>query len=426
LKLETEAIMSDAEKKTDHRKLPRRKRPLSTRDQAILLASRTQARTQAQLAKDFHLSQSRISQILRRAARLEAEPVSSFKFQVSSPADAVSTLTRGSERETCNVELGTCNVASLARAQDIFTRALRSFDHWPKALKTTRHADRDGKTLDEQTLRQQPPSHSMLRVALGAHRDLCRLEDQAKQQQAAAEISPEERRQQVEATLAQMYKAACDAGKVEYHLEHELWIRDLVKILLGERHRHWLPVYILAKNIGITLVHPQKPATPTDDDEQSTSSRDQSSHPGSSLGTHYPEAPASSSDENAPGSGARLVEGGPPGYGVPREDAGNEMETCNSSSNCSNPASRELTELQPPSELSIQNPKSKIQNDASKPVSPEVRDYLIKLRRLRENKSDALCHPAHIWNCHVTDDEIREYEKRAAANCAGANLKLGT
>jgi len=200
--------------------------------------------------------------------------------------------------------------------------------------------------------------------------------------------------------------------------------------------RHWLPVYILAKNIGITLVHPQKPATPTDDDEQSTSSRDQSSHPGSSLGTHYPEAPASSSDENAPGSGARLVEGGPPGYGVSREDAGNEMETCNSSSNCSNPASAESAELQSSPDVSIQNPKSKIENwpakrsqlgDAvPKPASPEVRDYLIKLRRLRDNKSDALCHPAHIWNCHVTDDEIREYEKRAAANGAGTNLKLGT
>src|SRR6266436_1678313 len=62
--------MSDSITKPDHRTLPRRKRPLSTRDQAILLAYRTQGRTQAQHAADFRLSQSRISQILRRAERL--------------------------------------------------------------------------------------------------------------------------------------------------------------------------------------------------------------------------------------------------------------------------------------------------------------------------------------------------------------------
>jgi len=53
---------------------------------------------------------------------------------------------------------------------------------------------------------------------------------------------------------------------------------------------------------------------------------------------------------------------------------------------------------------------------------------MIKLRRLRDNKLDALCDPNHIWNQHVTDDELRQYEKRAATNGAGAadNLKLGT
>lgn len=61
--------MSDASQKIDHRKLPRRKRRLSVRDQAILLAFRTQGLTQPQLAADFHLSQSRISQILRRAEK---------------------------------------------------------------------------------------------------------------------------------------------------------------------------------------------------------------------------------------------------------------------------------------------------------------------------------------------------------------------
>src|SRR5687768_16939272 len=59
----------------DHRTLPRKKRAPSQRDQAILVAYRVNGRTQADLAEQYDLSQSRISAIVRRVERWRAELV---------------------------------------------------------------------------------------------------------------------------------------------------------------------------------------------------------------------------------------------------------------------------------------------------------------------------------------------------------------
>ena len=56
----------------DHRRLP----PISHRDQAIYLAYRSQALTQAQLAKQFHLGQRRISTIIQRVEQSIPSPQS--------------------------------------------------------------------------------------------------------------------------------------------------------------------------------------------------------------------------------------------------------------------------------------------------------------------------------------------------------------
>src|SRR5437773_6550437 len=129
--------MSNITPKPDHRTLPRRKRPLSTRDQAILLASRTQGRTQAQLAADFRLSQSRISQILRRAEKLTRQSPPSPSDPNLAPAPALNPLPTpnpslapspppGSSPNPQSPNESALDPATLARAraQDIYTRAL--------------------------------------------------------------------------------------------------------------------------------------------------------------------------------------------------------------------------------------------------------------------------------------------------------------
>src|SRR5436190_4789134 len=54
--------------KPDHRSLPRRKRTPSERDQALFDLRHAKGWTQERLAREHKLSQSRVSQILRRVA----------------------------------------------------------------------------------------------------------------------------------------------------------------------------------------------------------------------------------------------------------------------------------------------------------------------------------------------------------------------
>ena len=74
--------MSNPEKKIDHRTLPRKKRAPSARDQAILVAYRTQGRTQASLAKEYGLSQRRICEIIHRVERWLADLIPSEANQL--------------------------------------------------------------------------------------------------------------------------------------------------------------------------------------------------------------------------------------------------------------------------------------------------------------------------------------------------------
>src|SRR5262245_46844027 len=109
----------------DHRKLPRKKRIPSPRDQAMYLARLTHGVTQEELAKEHRLSQSRVSQILRRVAKwwanLRPEPEGEL-----APEER-QRLERWLERE---------------RQQAIYDRGIRGFDSAAKQLTTTKSGER--------------------------------------------------------------------------------------------------------------------------------------------------------------------------------------------------------------------------------------------------------------------------------------------
>src|SRR5947207_13800508 len=129
--------MSKPTPKIDHRKLPRQKRPPSARDQAILVAYRTQGRTQVSLARQHGISQRRVSEIVRRVERWRADLIPSEENQLEHEQQV--RLDRWLERE---------------RGQAIYDRGIRAFDHAPKELTTTRTGHRDGKKFEEKTVRQ--------------------------------------------------------------------------------------------------------------------------------------------------------------------------------------------------------------------------------------------------------------------------------
>src|SRR6185503_11276007 len=58
----------NAAPKPDHRRLPRKRRQPSERDQALFNLRQAKGWTQERIAKEHRLSQSRVSQILRRVA----------------------------------------------------------------------------------------------------------------------------------------------------------------------------------------------------------------------------------------------------------------------------------------------------------------------------------------------------------------------
>jgi len=146
--------------KPDHRKLPRKKRAPSSRDQAILVAHRVHGRTQADLANEYRLTQSRISAIVRRVEKWRAGVFPSVDEELDGRERQ--RLERWVERE---------------RLQAVHSRAMRAYDTQPAELVTVREGHRDGKPFKEETHRQQAPNVQLLKTALRAAVDLGKLND---------------------------------------------------------------------------------------------------------------------------------------------------------------------------------------------------------------------------------------------------------
>src|SRR5215207_8753611 len=190
--------------KPDHRKLPRKKRTPSGRDQAIFVARRTLGRTTLELAAEHGLSPSRISQIVRRVEkwRANASPLEDGDLNHQERQR----LERWLARE---------------RSQAIYDRAIRAYDTAPPELTTTKSGARDGKQFSEQTRRQMPPSVQLLKLALRAGEDLAKAAD--KPPPPAPRDPAEERRRREREALDWLYTARCeaeDAGQVAASRDH--------------------------------------------------------------------------------------------------------------------------------------------------------------------------------------------------------------
>ena len=181
--------------KTDHRSLPRQKRAPSERDQAIYAARHSLGWTQARLAKKYHVSQRRISTILKRVEQWlgNARPLEQGELD----AGARLRLERRLEHE---------------RARAVYDKAMRAFDTGPKELKTTKKGKRGDVEYHEEVTREQPVNVQLLRTALLANADLRKVADKpAPPKQPTPEQEEERRRRDALNWLyEQRFKAESD------------------------------------------------------------------------------------------------------------------------------------------------------------------------------------------------------------------------
>src|SRR5262245_50977562 len=211
-----------------------RKRPTpSARDQQIYLDYQTSAKLQSELAKQYDLTQCRISQIIRRVEKwLCAAP-----DELSETSDP---LARQRLRSRLQFEL----LTTAAR------HALRHFQEQQKTV-THKKGTRGGKEIDETTERLLPPSIQCLKVVLQANNQLSRLEKQpapdAEQQPTEQQLADDSggndpKREDVEAWLTEQRDQAQRAGLVNINHGNNILVHDLVSAFLGQ------PNYAVARN----------------------------------------------------------------------------------------------------------------------------------------------------------------------------------
>ena len=187
-------MSTTASPQADYRTLPRKKRPPGQRDQGIYLQY-LDGRTQEELAEQHHVSQSRISQIVRRVERWRAN------------------LRPQEEGELSHEERQRLERWRARRLQEgIYARAIRRFDAPPQVLITTKEATRDGKTYHEETQRQLATPAGLLRIAQRAAE---KLEEQAdKEPLPGEEADPRQARWEAGGLLQTLRRAAEESGRV--------------------------------------------------------------------------------------------------------------------------------------------------------------------------------------------------------------------
>jgi hypothetical protein len=203
--------------KPDHRSLPRKKRPPTARDQAIFLAYRVTARTQAELAEDYDLSQRRISEIIKRVERWRADLI---------PAEAGELEPKQQQRVDRWLEH--------ERLRSVHDRAIRAYDTQALELKTTRKGDRDGKPFHDETTRQQQPNVQLLKVALRAASDMGKLEDKPSLD-APVPGDAHERFWAAHALICELRRAARQRGDVAAsNCNESAFVMHCLNVLLGK------------------------------------------------------------------------------------------------------------------------------------------------------------------------------------------------
>jgi transcriptional regulator with XRE-family HTH domain len=221
---------------TDHRSRPRAKRQPSERDQAIYVARMTRGLSQAELAEQQGLSQSRISQILRRVEKWRGEVW---------PAEAGELDHAQRQRVERWLEH--------QRQQAIYDRALAAFDRGPRELVTRKSGERGETSFHETTTRELPANVQLLKVAQRSAEALANAADKPappRQPDASRQQAREE--EQMLQTLMRKRREAERAGKVRKSVSHQGDNFDFIRIV-----QTWLAVLLGEQPQPVNAVHLQ-------------------------------------------------------------------------------------------------------------------------------------------------------------------------
>jgi hypothetical protein len=222
--------------KPDHRSLPRKKRLPSARDQAIYVSRMARGCSQASLAKEHRLSQSRISQILRRVERWRANLRPSDCGELDHAQRQ--RIERQLERE---------------RHQELYDRGLRGFDSAPQQLTTKKEGKRGENDFTETTTREVLPNVQWLKLSQRSAEALAKAADKPAPPAPRDEsLERGERIWRMMETLITLRREAEEAGKVATSRAHQhdnysptQTVESWLDALLGEKP-NWIAAVHLA------------------------------------------------------------------------------------------------------------------------------------------------------------------------------------
>jgi hypothetical protein len=274
---------------------PRSRPAPSPRDQQIYLDYQTTGKRQIDLAAQYKLTQTRISQIIRR---VESWLTSTWDL---GPGTLDSVGACGSPQASDGYRLPQPNHSSTApndaardrlqhrvqyeRLNEAGRLAMQHFRE-PQKIVTHKKGARAGKKFHETTERLLPPNLQCLKIVVQSSAQLTRLQASGGRrvgQACAASAGPPPSsarsescdhashsairtlgyplgaalaplsREQVEAWLTEFNRQAALANKVPYHFENQNLIHDVVDLLAGESKSH-VALHVLARDAGQKVV----------------------------------------------------------------------------------------------------------------------------------------------------------------------------
>jgi len=261
--------MTSSPENTVRIRQPRQSQAPNQRNQQIYLDYQTGQR-QIDLAEQYHLTQTRISQIIRRVEKWLHAAWDQVGATAGLPSSAA-----GSDTADLTARQRLQHRLQYDRLSEAARLALLHF-HQPQKVVTHKKGARAGKEFHETTERLLPPSLQCLKVVAQTTAQLTRLQASERRQPVgsasgeglqnepgdgapdSALRNPQSAllplsREQVEAWLVQQNAQAAQAEKVPDHIDAKPIIHDFVGTLLGESQYNWA-LRVLADDVGKKVV----------------------------------------------------------------------------------------------------------------------------------------------------------------------------